>query len=177
MAEDTTPVVTTSAVAPATTSGTTTTFTIPTTTAATAEDTLGDAGKQALAEERKAKREAEKQLKELSTRLKEYEDRDKSELQKLQERAETAEREREALLVESLKARVALVKGLPAELADRLRGTTEDELSADADALLALVPTTTRPRGDVDQGARAAFTHLNDGDGLERAIRQKVFGS
>lgn len=35
---------------------------------------------------------------------------------------------------------VAMAKGLPAELADRLRGTTEDELNEDADRLLALIP-------------------------------------
>lgn len=38
-----------------------------------------------------------------------------------------------------LRQRVALTKGLPSELVDRLKGETEDELSADADALLALV--------------------------------------
>jgi hypothetical protein len=50
---------------------------------------LGDAGKKALQQERDARREAEK-------RLKEFEDRDKSELEKLQEQVQ----EREAQLSE-----------------------------------------------------------------------------
>jgi hypothetical protein len=50
---------------------------------------LGDAGKKALQQERDARRDAER-------RLKEFEDRDKSELQKLQEQVQ----EREAQLAE-----------------------------------------------------------------------------
>lgn len=46
---------------------------------------LGDAGKRALESERSARREAEKQAKELAARLKELEDRDKSETDKLRE--------------------------------------------------------------------------------------------
>ena len=39
----------------------------------------------------------------------------------------------------NLRLKVATSKGLPGELVDRLRGETEDELSKDADTLLALV--------------------------------------
>jgi hypothetical protein len=48
------------------------------------------------------------------------------------EKAATAE-------ADALRVRVALEKKLPAELIDRLRGTTKEELEADADALLKLV--------------------------------------
>lgn len=55
-----------------------------------------------------------------------------------------------------MRARVALSKGLSADLADRLRGSTEDELAEDADRLLELVKPAgpQRPFGDVAQGAR-----------------------
>ena len=48
-------------------------------------DNLGDAGKRALEAERKARRDAEKQNTDLARQLKEFEDRDKSETDKLRE--------------------------------------------------------------------------------------------
>lgn len=57
------------------------------------EPALGDPGKKALDAERQARRDAEKQLKEVSARLSEYEDRNKTELEKLQE--QVAERDRQ----------------------------------------------------------------------------------
>lgn len=99
-----------------------------------------------LAKERDARQAAE-------ARLKEFEDKDKTELQRLEERAAAAEKaaaERESAL---LRYRVGAAKGLPADLVERLRGDTEEELLADADALLALIPAR-GARGAVDQGAR-----------------------
>ena len=52
-----------------------------------------------------ALRKANKEAETLRLKLKEFEDRDKSEAQKLIERAEQAERERDALKVQSLRAR------------------------------------------------------------------------
>lgn len=101
----------------------------------------------------------------LEVRLKEFEDRDKTELQRLEERAAAAEKaaaDRESAL---LRYRVATAKNLPADLVDRLKGDTEEELSADADALLALIPPR-GARGAVDQGARddqsTGSTSFND---------------
>lgn len=51
-----------------------------------------------------------------------------------------------------LRQQVATEKGLPAALADRLQGTTVEELTADADTLLAAMPRPTAP--DLDGGAR-----------------------
>lgn len=73
----------------------------------------------------------------------------------------------------AVKQRVALNKGLPAELVDRLQGATEEELSDDADALLALVKAPTSPKPDLSQGARGGAVALNS-DGLEQALRQKL---
>lgn len=56
-----------------------------------ATETLGDPGKAALAAERKARRDAEKANKELSDRLTKFEEANKSEAEKLSDRAAKAE--------------------------------------------------------------------------------------
>lgn len=123
--------------------------------AATADgaDALGDAGKQALDRMKRERSAAKREASELAAKLKEYEDRDKSETERLAARAEQAEQQLAALRSEALRSRVALSKGLPADLADRLRGDDEDTLLEDADRLLALVGKR-RPAGDIDQGVR-----------------------
>ncbi len=75
---------------------------------------LGDAGKRALDAERQARREAEKRARDAEMRLAEFERRD-------------------------LVREVASAKGLDGALAERLRGSTKEELEADADEFLALV--------------------------------------
>jgi hypothetical protein len=75
---------------------------------------LGENGKKALAAERAARRDAEKRLKEAEAKL--------------------AERERADLVTE-----VASAKGIDAALAGRLKGSTREELEADADELLELI--------------------------------------
>lgn len=59
--------------------------------AAQADQTLGESGKAALDAERKARRDAERQLKTLNEQLKGYEDANKTELQKAADRAAAAE--------------------------------------------------------------------------------------
>ena len=104
-------------------------------------------------------REAETKLKgqvtELSAKAQKYdewENAQKTELQKLTDQLEAERVQRIALEGQALRARVALAKGLPAELADRLQGATEAEIVADADKLLALVA----PQGS---GAPRASAH------------------
>lgn len=95
---------------------------------------LGDGGKAALAAERDARKAAERQARELARSLKEYEDRDKSELQKALERAEAAEKAAAEASFSALRTKVAAAKGVPAS---SLTGTTEEELAASADDLIA----------------------------------------
>lgn len=133
---------------------------------------LGEAGQKALAAERKAKAAAEKQAKaaqkqldELSKRLQEFEDRDKTEAQKLAERAAAAEKQAETAQAELMRYRVAAEKKLPAELAARLRGSTPEEMAADADELLSLLNAQQQRQtpsydGGVRQSARP--TSMND---------------
>lgn len=143
----------------------------------TQPDDLGEAGKRALAQERAAKKAAEKQVSDLAKRLQDFEDRDKSEAQKLAERFAEVERERDALRVESIRARVAIAKGVPADLIEFLTASTEEDLAAQADRLLTRLAATAppTPRSDADQGARgsAAAMPLN-GDPIEAALRKKL---
>ncbi|WP_064075907.1 capsid assembly scaffolding protein Gp46 family protein [Prescottella equi] len=64
-------------------------------------------------------------------------DGEKSELQREKERADAAEKRSKELEDDKLRRDVAADKGLPAKLAARLRGSTKEELEADADELLA----------------------------------------
>ena len=111
-----------------------------------------------LAESRKWESRA-KENSGAAKKLKEIEDRDLSELDKARRDAEQAiraseesVRELESLRRQTLVQKVALDKGLPAQLAGRLQGSTEDELSADADALLALVSKQPPPAPKPDPG-------------------------
>lgn len=130
-------------------------------------DGLGEPGKKALDEERKARRAAERERDAQAARLKEFEDRDKTDAQKLEERASRAEQQLQPLTDETNRLRFALSKAAsldPAQvkpflgIVDRLRGSTDEELSADADALLALLgnsgPATPPPPPSFDGGVR-----------------------
>lgn len=97
---------------------------------------LGDGGKKALAAERKARRDAEKETQALALRLKEIEDKDKTEVERLTAQVAALTKERDSATVSSARLRVALDKGLTPTQAKRLVGDTEDELAADADELL-----------------------------------------
>jgi chromosome segregation ATPase len=97
---------------------------------------LGDAGKKALEEERKARRDAEKQLKAVNDRVRELEDKDKSDSEKLTSRVAELEKELSTERSRAMRLEVAIDKGLTKTQARRLVGDTEDDLVADADDLL-----------------------------------------
>lgn len=95
-----------------------------------------DAGaKKALEAERKARRDAERQLKDLQAQVKQREDQDKSESERLTERLAEAEKRAEAAESRADRFEVALEKGLDMTRAKRLTGSTREELEADADEL------------------------------------------
>lgn len=84
--------------------------------------------------------DAEKLKKErdtLATQVKAAEDATKSDTQKLEERATTAESGLSTAQRETARLRIALKKNLTETQAKRLVGDTEEELEADADELLA----------------------------------------
>ena len=108
-------------------------------------------------------------------RLATLEESQKTETQRLVEERDALKAERDTVRGEVMRGRVALGKGLSAELADRLRGVTEDELSEDADRLLALIKPSGPPRfGDVDQGVRKTTPNANQD---ERDTARALFGT
>lgn len=111
------------------------------------QEQLGDAGKKALEAEREARKSLEKQLREatkareaLDAKVREFEDRDKSDIEK----RDTRIKELEAALAESntalsrkdidiLRRDVAREKNVPISA---VTGDTKEEMEAAADALL-----------------------------------------
>jgi hypothetical protein len=125
----------------------------------TAEDTLGDAGKKALEAERRNARAAAKERDALAAKLKEFEDRDKSELDKVTERAEAAEKRAAELQGFVDRLEVASEAGLTPAQAKRLVGSTREELESDAKELLA----TFKPATDSDDSADKVSDSLDLG--------------
>jgi hypothetical protein len=113
------------------------------------------------AEVKNALKKANKEAETLRLKLKEFEDRDKTELQKLQEERDALKAERESLSMAQLRREVADEKGLTPAQAKRLVGSTREELEADAEDIAKAFPVKAAPKfGDVGQGAR--------GDGAPR---------
>lgn len=67
----------------------------------------------------------------------EHSESQKSELTKAQEAAAAAQKALEEAKAEAMRSKVAAAKGLPQSIADRLRGSTLEEMEADADSVLA----------------------------------------
>lgn len=138
-----------------------------------ADAPLGEKGKKALDAERARAEAAEKREKALAAKLSEIEKAQLSDLERAQRERDEAMTRLSEIEAANMRQRVALAKGLPADLVDRLRGSNEDELSADADALLALVKAPTSPKPDLSQAGSGAPMPLN-GDPLEQALRSKL---
>lgn len=87
----------------------------------------------------------EDQLKAITDAQKKADEDKLKEEQKWKDLWEKSEKEKSEKEKELLRLRVASKKGLPADLTDRLRGETEQELEADADKLLAFVDLSKSP--------------------------------
>lgn len=130
------------------------------------DEELGDKGKKALEEERAARREAEKQAKDLAARLKAIEDKDKSEVERLTEQVATLTKERDSAVTKADRLEVAVLKSLDetqatriTSAAKRLTGSTREELEADADEFL----TAFAPSDDREPPAGKPREHLRGG--------------
>lgn len=88
---------------------------------------LGDAGKKALSEERKARRDAEKALAATQAKVKEYEQRDLSEHDRLTQQLADATRRAETAETDALRLRIATEVGLDPDLHEFLDGITDEE--------------------------------------------------
>lgn len=95
---------------------------------------LGAPGLAALKSEREAKAAAEKRAAAAEARIKEFEDRDKTEAERQADALAQARDELAKLTIAKTRAEVAAAKGVPAAL---LTGSTQEELEASANALVA----------------------------------------
>ena len=140
------------------------TNTEPTTTQGDPE-ALGDAGKRALQAERDARSAAEKRVRELEAQIEQATASHAAAIESLQGEIETATNARaesekavEAAALDTLRYRIGLRKGLPEQVIDRLRGSDETELEADADSFAQVLKSGTTPsiHPDPSQGARGS---------------------
>lgn len=126
-----------------------------------------DRAKRTIANLREAEKRLKAQVAELSPQAQELvalKDAQKTELERLQEQLASEKTQREALERQTLRTKVGLAKGLPVELIDRLQGETEEALTADADALLAVLapPAPGVPIASPRQGQATPPTSMED---------------
>lgn len=110
---------------------------------ATPDEQLGEAGLKALESERAARKAAEKERASIAARLKELEDRDKTDAERAAEELAETKRQLAEATAAALRSEVAAAKGVPASL---LSGSTQEELEASADALIAYKGEPAKPR-------------------------------
>ena len=134
---------------------------------------LGDGGKKALQAERDARKAAERTAAEYAAKLKEFEDSKLSELERAQKEAAENAAELARLRTENVRSKVAIDKGVPADLIEFLTGDTEGDIAAKADLLMARLNTPGTPKPDPSQGAKGGATALN-GDPLLDTIKNKL---
>jgi hypothetical protein len=109
----------------------------------------------------------------------EYEEQNKTELEKAQSKAAKLEQAAKDYESKLLRLEVATEKGLPKELIPRLQGSTPEELAADADELLALVKSRTENETppDFDGGVREPAETTDPAVAHNRKIAELIFGS
>jgi len=124
----------------------------------TDDEPLGEAGKKALQREREARKAAERAAAEAAAKVKEFEDRDKTEQQRALERAEAAEKAAAEAQREALRYRIATRHQISDEDAETfLTGADEAALTRQAERLVALRGEANAPRvpkPDPSQGPR-----------------------
>lgn len=153
----------------------------PTTTEAVAEPAaaeptqeLGDNGIKALHAERDARKAAEKTAAEYAAKLKEFEDANLSELERIKKAADDSAAELAKLRTENVRSKVALAKGVPADLVEFLTGDTEEEVAAKADLLVSRLGTPGIPKPDPSQGAKGSQALALNGDPLLADLKSKL---
>jgi len=115
---------------------------------------LGDAGKKALSEERAARKSAEKERDAHAARIKEFDDRDKTESQRLTEERDALKVERDTNRQEATKLRLGLRYKLAEDDLDFLGSGTDEQMEGRAKRLSERSSALGKPVGNVDQGVR-----------------------
>lgn len=147
------------------------------------DEPLGPAGKRALQAERDARQALEKKyapLEKLAAALAGETSDGKNEVEKLNERFADLEKQLSEERHGRLREKVAREHQLPDDLAEVLKGTTEEELKAHAEVLKKYVPDTkqetkSRPKPDRSQGGGDSNGHVSARQqGIDQA--RKRFG-
>ncbi|MGN0100752.1 MAG: hypothetical protein ACI39C_07415 [Dietzia sp.] len=117
-----------------------------------------------LAEERKQRQALQEKLREIEDAKLSDEQRRERDLEERAQRIAELEKTNAELSLAQTRRDVADAAGLPSWMAPRLQGTTEDELRADAEKVLAELgtPKPPTPRPDPGQGGRPAGTPDED---------------
>lgn len=123
---------------------------------------------------RAALAKANKQSEHWRLKAKEADDAQLSEVEKAKRDAAEATQELAKIQRDNLLKTVALAEGVPAKWVNRLVGETEEELVADARAILADLNKTKKPAPDPSQGARQ--TAKTSGWDAGKAEAEKRFG-
>jgi hypothetical protein len=123
--------------------------------------------KQAQTQATKAQEEAQRKAAEEQGEYKRLYEEMSQKMAQAQQRAEELERQQ-------LRARVAQTVGIPAALADRLRGDTEEEIAADAKTLLDTLPKPQAPNINASPGTGA--TPRTDLGGMSPEEFAAVYG-
>jgi flagellar motility protein MotE (MotC chaperone) len=97
------------------------------------EETLGDAGKKALDAERAARASAEKERNALAAKVKELEDRDKSDIDKATERLADAEKKAAENEARANRAEVAATSGVPVDVLAGPKSSSAEDITAFAE--------------------------------------------
>jgi hypothetical protein len=121
-----------------------------------------------------ALKKANKEAEELRLKVKQFEDADKSELEKVAAKAAEAEQRAAEAEARALRLEVAAAKGLTPSQAKRLIGGTREELEADADEILADFAAAKKPADSLPSRPRPKKGGASDPDpgdlkGKERA--------
>lgn len=106
---------------------------------------LGEAGKKALAAERKRADDAEKARRALEAQLQEKDNASLTETQRLQKQIEELQASYQASQLEAARSRVIATEGISPALASFVQGADEAELLASAQALKAALADATKP--------------------------------
>lgn len=135
---------------------------------------LGENGEKALRAEREARKAAEKSNAEMAARLKSIEDRDKSEAEKLADRAAAAEKAAADAQTELIRERIARRHKIDDEDLDLLGTGTEEQIEARAQrvaaknaaaaALTATAPPSEKPVQQLRPGATSTDSSIAPAD-------------
>lgn len=124
-------------------------------------------------EEAKALKAQLKELEVLKAEKAKREEAEMTELQRLQKQAAELQAEREKLTLDILRRDVVAESGLPAVFADRLKGTSKEEMLADAKAILEVLPQAQPKTAPHLPPASPSTGQVNETDAQ---IRERLFG-